>query len=76
MSKALPAGDSHRQPSSASRLLDSNAGIPGDADQWTAVYATCESCHWGVIETRDFKGRELCLSCIAEYFTGESDDEA
>jgi hypothetical protein len=76
MSKALPAGDSHRQPHSASRLLDSNTGIPGDADQWTSVYATCESCHWAVIETRDFKGRELCLSCIAEYFTGESDGEA
>jgi len=76
MSKALPAAGSRHQPPSASRLLDSNAGIPGDADQWSSVYATCESCHWAVVETRDFKGRELCLSCIAEYFTGESDDEA
>lgn len=76
MSKALPAADGRHQAPSASRLLDSNAGIPGDADQWPSAYATCESCHWAIIETRFFKGRELCLSCIAEYFTGESDEEA
>jgi hypothetical protein len=69
------AGDSHHQPASMSRLLDSDAGIPGDADQWPSVYAECESCHWTIVETRYFKGRELCLSCIAEYFSCESDEE-
>ena len=71
----LPAAASRQQPPSASRLLDSNTGIPGD-DQWPSVHATCESCHWAVLETRYFKGRELCLSCIAEYFSCESDEEA
>jgi hypothetical protein len=75
MSKALPAGDSHRQPPSASRLLDSNAGIPGDADQWDSAYPACESCHWAALETRYFKGRELCLSCIAEYFCGDTEEQ-
>ncbi|HXD17425.1 MAG TPA: hypothetical protein VN654_10440 [Vicinamibacterales bacterium] len=74
MSKAQPAADGRQQPASASRLLDSNTGIPGDADQWPTVYPECESCHWAVVETRFFKGRELCLSCIAEYFSGETDE--
>jgi hypothetical protein len=69
------AGDSLQQAPSMSRLLDSDAGIPGDADHWPGVYAECESCHWTIVETRYFKGRELCLSCIAEYFGGESEEE-
>ncbi len=68
------AGDSHDHASSVSRLLDSNVGLPGYADDWPSVYAACESCHWDVVETRRFKGRELCLSCIAQYFDGDDED--
>ena len=69
------AGDSHSHAASASRLLDSNVGVPGYTDDWPSVHPACESCHWSMLETRRFKGRELCLACIAEYFDGESDDE-
>jgi hypothetical protein len=69
------AGDSLDHAPSVSRLLDSDAGLPGDADDWPSVHYACESCHWAVVETRRFKGRELCLSCIAEYFSGDSDEE-
>ena len=68
------AGGSH-QHASASRLLDSNVGLPGYPDDWPSVHPACESCHWSMLETRRFKGRELCLACIAQYFDGESDDE-
>jgi hypothetical protein len=68
-------GDSPQHAHSVSRLLDSDAGFPGDADDWPNAYPECESCHWTIVETRPFKGRELCLSCIAEYFAGDSEDE-
>jgi hypothetical protein len=71
--RAIAAADD-QQPHSVSRLLDSNTGIPGDDDNWGSDYASCESCHWAVLETRPFKGRELCLACIAEYFDPDADE--
>ena len=67
------AGDSHHHAASASRLLDS-AGLPGYPDDWPSVYRACESCHWSILETRRFKGRELCLSCISQYFDGDDEE--
>ena len=58
----------------ASRLLDlpgsmnSNEGDDGDARP------TCESCHWSVVQTRRFRGRMLCLSCIEEYFDVDAEE--
>ncbi len=68
------AGDSHHHAASASRLLDSNVGLPGYPDDWPSVHPACESCHWSILETRRFKGRELCLACIAQYFDGDDEE--
>ena len=70
---SLP-GDSPRHATSASRLLDSNVGLPGYPDDWPSVHPACESCHWSMLETRRFKGRELCLACIAQYFNGDDEE--
>jgi hypothetical protein len=58
----------------ASRLLDPPASINSDTgDDWDSR-PTCQSCHWSVLQTRRFRGRMLCLSCIAEFFDVDGED--
>jgi hypothetical protein len=76
MDKRLLPGtisDKNERASSASRLLDSHAAIPGNVTN-PAVYPACESCHWTVLETRLFQGRHICVACIAGYFDAETDE--
>ena len=50
--------------------------IINDIPDATAVNRTvCESCHWNALATRRFRGRVLCLACIAEHFSDEETDE-
>jgi len=66
--------DSKRQRGSESRILDPGEKPlrrDGDAD----MSPTCEVCHWSTLATKRFRGRTVCLACIAEHFQGEDEEE-
>ena len=58
-----------------SRLLDPAASINSDSSDNSESKPVCESCNWAVLQTRHFRGRMLCLSCIAEYFDAEGEED-
>ena len=57
-----------------SRLLDPPVSINSNSGDDRESRPTCESCNWAVLQTRRFRGRMLCLSCIAEYFDAEGEE--
>jgi len=67
--------DSRRQRGSESRVLESgkhssiNEGIEMDTSP------KCDVCHWSMLATRRFRGRTVCLACIAEHFLGEDEEQ-
>ena len=65
-----PAADRPRSAGSASRFLDADPGFARISNE----PSTCAVCHWAVLAVRRFKGRPVCLACIAEYFAEDGDD--
>jgi hypothetical protein len=66
-----PAVDRPRAADSASRLVDAHPGLPKTS---SAAQPTCAVCHWGVLAVRQFKGRLVCLACIAEHFAEDGEE--
>jgi len=67
--------DSTRQQGSESRVLEPerrasrNDGIEMDTSP------RCDVCHWSMLTTRRFRGRTVCLACIAEHFLGDDEEQ-
>jgi len=65
-----PTGDHPRPALSASRLIDADPGF----GRTSAAQPTCAVCHWAVLPARRFKGRIVCLACIAEDFVEDGEE--
>lgn len=65
--------ESKRQRGSESRILEPDAK-PSRPGGETDTSRICDACHWSVLTTRRFRGRMVCLACIAEHFQGEDEE--
>jgi hypothetical protein len=65
-----PATALPRTAASKSRLVDADPGFA----RTSAAHPMCDVCHWTVLPARRFKGRIVCLACIAEHCAEDGDE--